>query len=129
MRRVKKFLRFENIQLVATEEHPRDVSRAHLCIIDPANDNATYKTFRYGKVEPTKINWDCSVELPYNSQESLRFETICEHEFGYEIAELKALYNGLVYIKPDQFFFESSTHCFNQEGRQCGVLRYMIKVI
>ncbi len=80
-------------------------------------------------VHPTTIAWDSHIELPYLSQDSFKFETLCEHEFGYEIEELKALYNGIVYIRPDQFFFESSSHCLSQEGRQCGVLRYMIKVV
>jgi hypothetical protein len=39
MRRTKKFLRFEDMHLVVTEEHPKDVSRAQLRVIDVANNN------------------------------------------------------------------------------------------
>ena len=39
MRKTKKFLRFEDMQLVVTEEHPKDVSRAQLRVIDVANEN------------------------------------------------------------------------------------------
>ena len=73
------------MQLVVSEEHPKDVSRALLRLIDTANNNEIYKTFRYGAVDPMKIIWDSEIELPYRSQESFRFETVCEHEFGYEL--------------------------------------------
>jgi hypothetical protein len=39
MKKTRKFLRFEDLQLVATEEHPKDVSRALLRIIDIRNNN------------------------------------------------------------------------------------------
>lgn len=68
MKRTKKFLRFENLRLEATEEHPKDISRAHLRIIDVANGNQKYQTFSYGVVHPTKIIWDSQIELSYLSQ-------------------------------------------------------------
>ena len=80
-------------------------------------------------VEPTTILWDSPVELPFNAQESLQFETVCEHEFAYELEELKAIYSGIIYLKPDQFFFENRTHCLNADGEQCGTVRYMVKVV
>jgi hypothetical protein len=54
--------------------------------------------------------------MPFTAQDSLQFETVCEHEYGYEIEELKALYNGVLYIKPDQFFFYNTAHVLNQQG-------------
>ena len=61
MKKTKKFLRFEMLQLQATEEHPRDISRAHLRIIDVSNNNQQYKTFNYGVVHPTSIIWDSQI--------------------------------------------------------------------
>jgi hypothetical protein len=73
MKKTKKFLKFENMQLLVTKEHPKDVSRAHLRLIDTSNNNEQYKTFRYGMVEPTKVIWDSQIEMPYLSQESFQF--------------------------------------------------------
>jgi len=76
MIKTKKFLRFERLQLVVESEHPKDISRAQLKVLD---GKRSYKTFRYGVVEPLRILWDSEIEMPYEGQESLQFETICEH--------------------------------------------------
>lgn len=55
MIKTKKFLRFERLQLVVESEHPKDISRAQLKVLD---GERFYKTFRYGAVEPRKIIWD-----------------------------------------------------------------------
>ena len=39
------------------------------------------------------------------------------------------MYHGIVYLKPDQFFFENTAHCLDQEGEQCGILKFMVRVI
>jgi hypothetical protein len=39
------------------------------------------------------------------------------------------MYHGVIYLKPDQFFFQNTAHCLNQEGEQCGTLKFMVKVI
>jgi len=39
MQNLKKFLKFEDIQLITVKEHPRDISRTHLKIIDEAHLN------------------------------------------------------------------------------------------
>ena len=39
------------------------------------------------------------------------------------------MYNGLIYIKPDRFFFVNSAHVLNQEGEQCGLLKFMVKIV
>lgn len=80
MIKTKKFLRFERLQLLVQSEHPKDISRAQLRVLD---GERAFKTFRYGVVEPRAILWDSEIEMPYEGQESLQFETICEHEFGY----------------------------------------------
>lgn len=49
------------MQLVVTEEHPKDVSRALLRLIDTSNNNEISKTFRYGAVDPMKITWDSDI--------------------------------------------------------------------
>jgi hypothetical protein len=76
MIKTKKFLRFEKLQLLVENEHPKDISRAQLKVLD---GERSYKTFRYGVVEPRRIVWDSEIDLPYEGQESLQFETICEH--------------------------------------------------
>ena len=72
MRKMLKFLRFEDIHLEVEQEHPKDISRAFFKIID-TNTNKNFKTFHYGEVQPTSIVWDSPVELPFESQESLQF--------------------------------------------------------
>ena len=39
MKNLKKFLKLEDIELTTIQEHPRDISRAHLKIIDSQNNN------------------------------------------------------------------------------------------
>jgi len=39
------------------------------------------------------------------------------------------MYNGVIYLRPDQFFFENTAYCLNQEGEQCGTLNFMVKVV
>jgi hypothetical protein len=85
MKKTKKWLRLEELELVVTEEHPKDVSRARLRVIDSANGGTVYQTAIYGEVEPTRIRWPAVIELPFQAQESMQFETICEHEYGYEL--------------------------------------------
>lgn len=50
MKKTKKYLKFEDIELTALQEHPKDISRARLKIIDTSNQGATFKTFAYGLV-------------------------------------------------------------------------------
>jgi hypothetical protein len=61
MKNYKKFLKFEDIELTTIREHPRDISRAHLKIIDTPNDSEAYKTFKYGHVEPTRVFWESPI--------------------------------------------------------------------
>jgi hypothetical protein len=77
MKKVKKYLKFEAIELDTIQEHPRDISRVHLKIIDNSNNNKIYKTFNYGYVEPTRVVWESAIEMPFEGQESMQFETAC----------------------------------------------------
>lgn len=56
-------------------------------------------------------------------------ETVCEHEYGYALDELEAMYNGQIYIKTENFFRPLTIHVFNSEGAKCGILKYLIKVV
>lgn len=128
MIKTRKYLRFEQMKMELNAVHPKEVSRAVMCFRD--EDSNTFKTAKYGEVTDTTIEWNDAVEILYTNQEMFQLETHCEHEYGYEIDELQALYKGQVYIKTENFFRPLTLHIFNAStGEKCGILKYIIKVI
>jgi hypothetical protein len=65
---------------------------------------------------------------PEAGQTKLVFETYCEHEFGYEVQELKVLYQGVYFLTNEMFFRRDSCHVYTPEGEKMGVLRWEVRV-
>jgi hypothetical protein len=58
----------------------------------------------------------------------VKFETFCEHEFGYQLQELQVLYQGVYFLSNEMFFRKDSCHVYTPEGEKMGVLRWEVRV-
>lgn len=61
-------------------------------------------------------------------QTELRFETYCEHEYGYAQGELQVLYRGVYFVRKEMFFREDSCHVYAPDGEKKGLIKWTYQV-